>query len=73
MKKVLLYKPEADEVDVNVVTYANEAFFDWGCSKNTSGCSKKPDKGFDFLCKKGGKGFDFLCKKGDTNKICPQD
>ncbi|MDR2418762.1 MAG: hypothetical protein LBD79_06880 [Treponema sp.] len=72
MKKTL-YKPEADEVDVNVVTYANEAFIDWRCKheggKNTTGCGKNckgmpwPGKGIDFICKTSGK-INWVCPKG---------
>jgi hypothetical protein len=69
MKKAFLYKPETDDISVNVAVYANEAFIDWGCSKNTTGCGKKckdpwPGNGFDFFCK---------TRKGETNQACPID
>ena len=70
MKKTL-YKPETDDLDVNVVAYANEAWFNIrACSKtkNSSGCkpeSDKPKKGIDiFFCKR---------SEGKLNQVCPID
>ena len=67
MKKALLYKPQTEDIDVSVVAYANEAWVNWGCSKNTSGCggkrSDEPKKGIDI----------FFCKRGENgNRICPK-
>ncbi|MDR1326558.1 MAG: hypothetical protein LBK00_11030 [Treponema sp.] len=65
--KVALYKPETDEVDVNVVAYANEAWLNLrGCIENPSECGGKrgpnePKKPFNvFFCKKGSECWNFF-------------
>ncbi|MDR1398925.1 MAG: hypothetical protein LBJ41_03275 [Treponema sp.] len=69
MKKTL-YKPQNDDLDVNVAVYAAEAFIDWRCSdsKSDNPVCKKPsnppiDKGIDFFCKNG---------NGKRNIVCPR-
>jgi hypothetical protein len=65
MKKTL-YKPEADDIDVNVAVYAAEAFINRGCAKNTSGCGNRCNKPWS-------KNFDIFCRKGKGNQVCPRE
>ncbi|MDR1398928.1 MAG: hypothetical protein LBJ41_03290 [Treponema sp.] len=67
MKKTL-YKPETDDIDISVVAYANEAWFNIrGCTENPSECGgkqpDKPEKNINI----------FFCKKGKVNQVCPKD
>ena len=66
MKKTL-YKPQTDDLDVNVAVYANEAWFNLRrCTDNPSECGKRwpnPKKDINL----------FFCKKGKDNQACPID
>jgi hypothetical protein len=64
MKKALLYKPQTDDIGVNVAVYANEAFVDWGCGKR---CKDIWPEGFDIFCRKKPK------PAKNDNQICPRE
>ena len=61
MKKALLYKPQNDDIDVNVVVYANEACLNWwrcknSCNKPDINCKPQEPRRHDLLC------FDARCR-----------